>query len=435
MNIGELRPIQALAAALLFRHKKLIAVLPRQFGGKTELGVKLNHDLAMRPGPSTGLFIAKNTAARRKATREKFIRNFDKKVFAVNTELIYRKDEPTSQILMASVDKDPDANRGGTVNLLHWSEAAFSKIDHGETVPGVWQKVFRPMLSQTDGYAFVESTTNGHNSFKDFFDNAKDFGFKTLLVGMSQMLDLGLITWEEYQKEKSEVHPLIWAQEYECEWVTFQGLTYDEFDEKVHVDPDLPPPKHWQGVIGAIDWGFHPSATCVLFGYVQDGTVCIFDEIYETRQRIEDTDTAIKARQLLWSIGDFATVADHEEDRNEELIIRGIGVTKANKVNVLGNRLEIKELLWKNRLKIHPRCKNLIKDLRAAVWSDKKEGDLDYSLCTWGHFDAEAALRYLIRAFKAHEQDEPEENPHQHMDESSARAWEQQRRLNLPEDL
>ena len=68
-------------------------------------------------------------------------------------------------------------------------------------------------------------------------------------------------------------------------------------------------------------------------------------------------------------------------------------------------------MLFRSRqqLKIHPRCVNLIRDLEAAVWDAKKEGEIDYGQCTWGHFDAEAALRYLLRELSNAEVDAPED--------------------------
>ena len=57
-----------------------------------------------------------------------------------------------------------------------------------------------------------------------------------------RLLDLHTddISQEDYDKEKREVHPLVFAQELECEWVTFQGLVYDEFNDRDHVDENLP---------------------------------------------------------------------------------------------------------------------------------------------------------------------------------------------------
>lgn len=422
LSFATLRPIQAMAAAMFFKHRKLLLVLPRQFGGKTELGVRIGHDMLLSTNGISALFVAKSTSARRKATREKFIRVYEKELFSVNTEIVYHKKRPTNQLLMASVDKDPGANRGGTMGYIHWSEVAHSKIEHAESIPHVWGTVFRPMLSQKDGYALLETTTNGKNSFKDMWDCAKDFGFARLHVSFSQMLELGLVTQEEYDKEKSETLPLIFRQEYEGEFITFQGRAYEEFDTDTHVAL-VDSPEEWQRTVLGIDWGYDPSATCVLFGYVRDGVICIFEEIYEKKQLLEETAQSIDARFTTYDILKYAAVADHEQDRIDELERRGIPCSKANKVNVLGARLQIKEKLWKNQIKIHPRCKNLIRDLETATWNDKKEGDLDYNQCTYGHFDAEAALRYLIRELSGCEEEEPEINPHIGIDEGSAREW------------
>lgn len=423
--LHDLRPLQALAASLFFKHRRLMLILPRQ-EGKTELGVRLLENCINMREPTQGLFLAKDTRSGRRATREKFLRIFDPKVHSVNTDRIYKRRDPRAVINIASVDKDPDRMRGGTYNLIHWSEVAFSKLDHGETVTGIFDKIINPTLKERDGYAFLESTTNGKNGFFDLWQNARQYGFHTFRVSYSQMLELGLVSQDEYDRVKATTHPLVFAQEYECEFVSFQGRAYDEFDQAIHVR-EVEPPEEWQKVIMAIDWGYDPSATCVLFGYVRDGIMCIFDEIHEKKQLLDGTFAQINARIERWSIRHFAAVADHEEDRNEELTRRGIPCTKAYKANVLGNRIEVKERLWRREIVIDPRCKFLIRDLETATWHPKKEGELDYSQFTYNHGDAEAAMRYLVRALGKFETEEPDDNPHRMLDQGSARAWEMQR--------
>ena len=77
-----------------------------------------------------------------------------------------------------------------------------------------------------------------------------------------------------------------------------------------------------------------------------------------------------------------------------------------------------------NEVLIHPRCTYLRRDLDAAVWHPEKadKGEIDESQCTWGHFDAEAAFRYLIRRFSELREPEPEELPNVHIDQLSAGA-------------
>ncbi len=422
IGLSDLKPLQSLAAALFFKHRRLMLILPRQ-EGKTELGVRLGADLLAQREPRTGLFLAKDTKSARRATREKFLRLYDGDKFSVNSDRIIKRSDPRSVLNIASVDKDPDRLRGGTNDYVHWSEVAFSKLDHGETITGVFDKVIAPTTRLRDAYCLLETTPNGKNGFHDLWEAAADYGFARLQVSLSQMLEMGLVSQEDYDRTKSTTHPLVFAQEYESTFVTFQGRAYDEFDEARHVD-ECPPPQEWQRVICSIDWGWDPSANAVLFGYVQDGHVYVFDEMYEKQQLLESTLVQLEARRERWQIEHLAATADHEDDRIEELNRRGIPCGKAQKANVLGNRIEIKELLFRDQITIHPRCKYLIRDLQTATWNPKKEGDLDYSQCTYGHFDAEAALRYLVRELAQFEVEEPETNPHINTNQASARAWE-----------
>ncbi len=406
LELNTLRPLQAMAAAVLFKNKHLLLCLPRQKGGKTELGVRLIHDITERKFTSSSLFLAKSRPAAKKASREKFMRIFDPTIFAVNTEIVYRKDFPTSCCFIESVDKDPDRLRGGTYSCIHWSEVAFSKIESGETIQTVYDKIIQPTMNETKGYVLLESTNNGKNGWYDLWENAKDFGFTRLKVSLSDMVYLGLVPPAEYEEIRATTHPDVFLQEYECEWVTFAGKVYPEF--LPHMIQECPPPQDWMTVIMGIDWGYTPSATCVLFGYTNAGVVYIFDEHYALQEMAIHTAEAINERMMKWAVRKFAAVADHEADRNDELTLRGIPCGKAAKVDVQGNRVQIKELMWANRLVIHPRCKNLLRDIAAATWHPKKEGELDDSQCTWGHFDAEAALRYLIRELSTTEDEAPE---------------------------
>lgn len=425
MNLAELRPVQALAASMFFQHRRLMLVLPRQFGGKTELGVRLGKDLMSAPGSSTSLFLAKDHKSGKRATREKHLRIFGTDHYSVNSDRIVKKADPRTIMNIASADKDPDRIRGGTYKYIHGSEVAFWKLDHGETIPDIYGKIIDPTTRIFDAFVLLETTLNGKNGFYDLWENAKDLGFARLLISFSQMLEMGLVSLEEYERVRDTTLPLIFRQEFDCEFVTFQGRAYEEFDEAVHVQ-DIPGPEDWQTVIMAIDWGFDPSATAVLFGYVQDGVLYVFDEIHEKRQLLDQTFESIQAVRARWQIEKMAAVADHEEDRIEELVLRGIPCGKANKSNVMGCRIEIKENLWKNKIVIDPRCKFLIRDLTTATWKSNKNGenDLDYSQCTYAHFDCEAALRYMTRELSKIEDEEPERNPHTYTDQISARAWE-----------
>lgn len=411
---------------MFFKYRRLLVALPRQ-EGKTELGVRLLHDITERPFTSSSLFLAKDKKSGKRATREKFMRLFPKDRFAVNTENVYLKKHPTSSIFMESVDKDPDRIRGGTYAMIHWSEVAFSKIELGETIVSVFDKVCAPTLRKTKGYFFGESTNNGKNGWYDLWHSAADYGMKTIKFSLSDLVYMGLVSAEEYEEIRKTTHPDVFRQEYECEWVTFQGRVYEEFRPEKHV-VDLPSPANWQTTVAAIDWGYWPSATAILFAYVKGGVVHIYDEHYKHRELAALTAEEVDKKRHYWAMPSLAMTADHEEDRIEELNRRGMPCGKADKVNVLGARIQIKELLYFDRLLIHPRCKNLIRELETATWHEKREGELDPTQDSIGHFDAEAALRYLVRQLSDFTETAPDNPAPVGVDQFTALATEMNRR-------
>lgn len=421
LNFNTLKPLQCLVAGMFFRHKHILLMLPRQ-EGKTELGVRLMHNLVSEPKATRqGLFLAKSKEAGKKATREKMSRIFADSDFQVNTIQIVNKRNPNAICFMDSVDKQPSRLRGGSYHLVHWSEVAFSEFDHGVTVDHVYNTVIRPTQRATYGYSFLETTANGKNGWYDLWENADALGFKRIKFSLSQLVDIGLVSAEEYERLKSTMPGLEFAQEYECEFVTFQGLAYEEMQEG-HIWAQMPDPEPWQAVVGGIDWGWQPSATCVLLAYVRQGRVCVFDEIYGQKIRLEDLEQTIRDKLRDFGVGRFTAVGDHDPAKIEELVRHGIAVAPANKANVLGQRMQIKTLFKNDKLFVHPRCTNLIRDLQSATWDPKKEGEIQYSNCTWGHYDGEAALRYLIRELSTFEErNQPVELPVTSLDRRARR--------------
>lgn len=376
-----------------------MVILPRQ-EGKTELGVRLEHAcISNNKQTRQGLFLTKSKEAAKKMTREKLTRVFDDTIFTVNTEIIINKAREQNCIYIDSVDKRPNKLRGGTYHMIHWAEVAFSEFDHGVTVHDVYHQVLKPTLRESKGYSYLESTTNGKNGWYEMFENAKELGYHPVKFSLSQLVEMGLRTREEYDELKRGTPDLVFRQEYECEFVTFSGLAYEEMRPH-HVWKDMPPPGHSMRSWIAIDWGYSPSATCTLFGYVRGGRICIYDEIYGTKLLNEELANLIKQKMNQWNVFSLGGVGDHEPRSIEELTRLGIPVSPCNKVNVLGNRMEIKSLFLQDKLYIHPRCKMLLRDLEAATWDPDKPGELNYATCSWGHYDGEAALRYFVRQFK-----------------------------------
>jgi hypothetical protein len=428
LDFSSLNPVQCVAASLFFKHKHLMLILPRQIG-KTELGVRLLNscmDSTMATRKTT--FMAKSLDAAKRASREKFMRVFPAARFRVNTENVISKKNEASICYIQSVDREPDRIRGGSFHCVHWSEVAFSKFDKGVTTQYVLDAVIRPTMRATHGYSILESTTNGKNDWYYLWEDANNLGYKRLRISLGMMVDLGLFSRAEYDEIKRTTHPDIFRQEYECEWVSFSGAVFPEFREAEHIQPVLPP-EDWQRIILGIDWGFK-DATAILFAYVKDGITYVFDEIYEREKTLEDINRILWDRIRQWRTQEpwkIAAVADHEPARNEELCRRGIPCAPADKADFLGSVLEVKEHIFKGKVVISPRCTDLKRDLLAAQWHPKKTNELDEGVCSWGHYDALSAFRYLLRECKTVESVEPVKNPVID-DPLSAMAWEERRR-------
>jgi len=415
-----LKPVQSLALSVLLQNKRLMLMLPRQ-EGKTELGVRMIRSI-LDPGETRAcMFLAKDKNSAKRMASEKFQRLFPSGEFFVNTFKTSSRRNPSACCWMESVDKDPDRIRGGTFFFIHWAEVAFSKLELGVKVQDVFDRVIQPTLRTTGGFAFLESTANGRNGWYDIWNDYEAFGFKRLCVSLSQMVALGLVTEEEFNEIKATTRSDVFRQEYECEFISFTGAVYSELSASKHITSRIPAPEPWQQIVLGIDWGY-THATSVLFAYIRDGYICVFDEIYGTQMLLSEVYERIRERVEAWGISRVAAVADHDPRSIEELNQRGIPCGAATKTNVLGNRMQIKELLFRNRLLIDPRCKMLIRDLQSATWDPKKPEDIDYAACSWGHFDGEAALRYLIREYSGFEATRPTELPRTH-DAVSTAAW------------
>jgi hypothetical protein len=415
-----LKPIQSLALGQLLQTKRLMLMLPRQ-EGKTELGVRMIRSCLETNEPRACLFLAKNKESAKRMAAEKFMRLFGKQQFEVNTAQTYNRANRSAVCWMESVDKDPDRIRGGTYFFIHWAEVAFSKLELGVKVQDVFDKVIQPTLRKTNGFAYLESTSNGKNGWWEIWNDYRQYGFSRMCVSLSLMAELGLVSREEFDEIQRTTRPDVFRQEYECQFISFTGAVYNELIPDIHITDRIPAPQPWQQVCLSIDWGY-THATCVLFAYIRDGYICIFDEVYSPGLLLEAVHSLIAEKCNAWNIQRVAAVADHEPKSIAELNQRGIPCGNATKTNVLGNRMQIKELLFRNRLLIHPRCTNLIRDMQSATWDAKKPEEIDYSMCSWGHFDAEAALRYLVREYSGFEAQRPTELPRSH-DAVSAAAW------------
>lgn len=178
--------------------------------------------------------------------------------------------------------------RGRGLTYLVVDEAAF--ID-----PKIWTQVLYPALTDQQGKALLISTPNGRNWFYDQYQEAKTRSSWGKFHWPTEMNPL--ISREELEMSASMVSEADFQQEFLAEFVTREGMVYDDFSDDNVVDSYTPDSLH-DGIYLGVDFGFaNPSAVCFmavtsLFGEKTDAVIQ-FDEIYGTRYTIENLEHKI----------------------------------------------------------------------------------------------------------------------------------------------
>ena len=410
----ELNGAQLVCLKTIARYRLVKLMMPRQIG-KTHFGVWLNREIMRQNTNMSTLFLAKDFPSITRATKEKFAKLFPEDEFRVSTiNGVSHQSRSQSQGrgtgYMSGVDKVPDKLRGGTMGFIHWSEVAFSKFEVGTDFTDVYQQITLPMISRTRGLYLMESTPNGKNFWHSFWND--DDKFRRLKFDIDFCINVGAISRPEVDFLEQTMHPDVFNQEMNCNFVTFTGRVFAEYTE-AHHEFDFHPEPHEYIVLG-IDIGFSSSASTAIFGCWRQGRLHIFDQVYGSRLRVGEFADKIEERMQTHGVERHRYVAytDHDPEMVDELTKKRIKVTLADKVDAFACRMSIKEGLHADIVRVSPiKCQWLDRELVSASWSEKHADEMEMK----GdpneyHWDSEAALRYLWRGARV-ELKAPEKAP------------------------
>ena len=113
--------------------------------------------------------------------------------------------------------EDPQALRGATLSGLVLDEAAQINRE-------AWEVVLGPTLAVSQGWAMFISTPKGLDWFYDLYRDAEDRQNWATWRFPSHMNPL--FPMAEWERAKAEMHPLIFAQEHEAEFVQASGTMF-----------------------------------------------------------------------------------------------------------------------------------------------------------------------------------------------------------------
>jgi predicted phage terminase large subunit-like protein len=133
---------------------------------------------------------------------------------------VYRITTPAGGTIQVRSADNPDSLRGATLDGLVMDEAASAKAD-------AWN-VLRPTLLIRRGWAMFISTPKGQNWFFDLFNDAahrKGWERWQLPTSTSPFAEMDLL-----EADRQEMHPLVFAQEYEAQFVEGSGTIFKRED-------------------------------------------------------------------------------------------------------------------------------------------------------------------------------------------------------------
>jgi PBSX family phage terminase large subunit len=239
-----------------------------------------------------------------------------------------------------------------------------------------WQEVVRPTLTDREGEALFISTPKGFNHFYELYQGInpktkkRDPDYKSFTF---TSYDNPHVTREEIDKAKEELTEDRFAQEYLADFRKTEGLVYKEFSREQHLSEEEP--RAIKTIVG-LDWGYTNPAAILQIKVDHDNNYHITDEWYKTQQT---TDQIIQKAKSFTPQEVYPDPA--EPDRLEELRKAGLNVREVNK-DIPAGINKVRELFKQNRIKIHPRCQNLIHELETYRYPERGvdfSSKIDYS--------------------------------------------------------
>lgn len=277
----------------------------------------------------------------------------------------------------------PDRLRGPNLSWAYLDEAAQMRA-------GVWDVIIG-RLRVGAPKAWITTTPSGFNwVYRAFVESDNP----SCLMVQAKTAENTYLP-DEYITDLEAAYTGEFArQELDGEFTLFEGLVYSEFRFNLHVvDFDIRP--GWT-LIRAVDYGYTNPFVCLFGATDEDGRLYIYDEHYQDKRLISYHADRIKERE-----GQFSwTVADHDAQDNAEMREQGIVTINAKKDVTAGIR-KVKARLavqgdGRARLVIHPRCKNLLKEIQSYRWYESRTGANEKEEPVKENDHAMDALRYMV---------------------------------------
>lgn len=313
-----------------------------------------------------------------------------------------------SEIKLVGLDRKPNGLRGNTIDFIILDEAGFiSRLDYLHT------SVIVPLITHRPKAKILVISTppeTPDHPFWDFVDRAiLEGAYACFTIDENPMLtpdDIGRI-----EREMGGRHTTAFRREYLCQRIIEASRAIiPEWDDSHIQEPFIDEFYPYYQKYEALDLGVKRDLTLNLYSHYDFKlrTLFVHDETAIKGPELNTRILAglIKEKELLlWSDpkkpGTLYPVHLRVSDNNNPLLVQDLAQlhnlpfveTSKDKLHEMVNLVKI----WvsEGRVKVSPQCKQLIGCLRSGIWTIKRD-KFDHSK-VFGHFDALAALVYLIR--------------------------------------
>jgi hypothetical protein len=305
-----------------------------------------------------------------------------------------------SEIKLVGLDRKPNGLRGNVIDLIILDEAGFmSRLDY------LYKSVIIPATTHRPNCRILVFSTPPETPAHEFLDYVQkaeyEGGYCKFTIYDNPMVDAKTIA--RLMKESGGEKSTTWRREYLCEHCTDANLAIiaEWLDDYIkEVKEDIYTPFYHRYV--SMDLGVKDN-TAVIFGYYDflKAQLIIEDEYLingpELTTQILKDEIEKKEKELWKDKKPYLRVSDN----NNPLLLQDL--SHLHNLHFIGTdkgRLEemvntVKMMVRVGSIVVHPRCKQLKGCLKYGVWDKKREKFAQSKV--YGHFDALAALIYLVR--------------------------------------
>lgn len=289
-----------------------------------------------------------------------------------------------------------DDLRGTDAHLAIVDEAAFiDKLNY------VVESVLMPQLITTGGLLLMASSSplSPAHEFGEYIHEARSQGNYVSFNIYDADYEAEII--EEFKREAGGENSTTWKREYLNELIVDEEFQIiPEWNKKYIQDVSRDEYFQYYQKHTCMDTGFK-DLTAILFGYYdfKKATLVIEDESAINGRDVtsENIANTTKAKESELEYKDTKRIADNNDliFLNDLQSAHDVSFYPTSKDSLHAMVNEVREWVKSGRLVVNPKCKQLLGCLEYGVW-DKNRKAFDRSK-VYGHYDALAALVYLIR--------------------------------------